>query len=303
VELWEVVRKAKSMWLGTMYKVHHDINRVAEEAAKVGSKEGVEAGRRTLVEGLRHLFEEREQEAFNADRREEALAIAVASHLLLGIVNSPREWLSLLVGDGVIDVAAGRWASQPNTPRWLRQSFASWPCGLARIKRKLRVKENGVAVFASAKDMAKVLRALLVSDVLEYGTALAKSWSGLAGPNAPRLILLLALAQLLGVVEGKWAVELWLAHKVATTPTPLEVFKVLEDLFTRLKGVDKVEWSERGVSVYFRLQGVEGVSRAVTLRLYTNLATSTSTANRVVGLRRRGSLAWWQMSCARQWSS
>jgi len=56
----------------------------------VGRREGVEAGRGALSEGLRRLFEEKEREALNAGRREEALAIAVAGRLTLGIPNSQR---------------------------------------------------------------------------------------------------------------------------------------------------------------------------------------------------------------------
>jgi len=49
----------------------------------------------------------------------------------------------------------------------------------------------------------------------------------------------LALAQLLGVVEGRWAVELWLAHKAATTLAKPEATKALEGLLTRVESVDR----------------------------------------------------------------
>jgi len=109
--------------------------------------------------------------------------------------------------------------------------------------------------------------------VLEYATSLARSWSGLAGSDAPKLISLLALAQLLGVVEGRWAVELWLAHNAATKPVEPEVAEVLEGLFARVEGVSEVEWGERGINIYFKVKGLEGVERATTLRLYTDFAS------------------------------
>jgi len=58
-KLKDVVGEAKSMWLETMRKLSADIKRVADEAAKVGKREGAEAGRKALVEGLKRLFEER----------------------------------------------------------------------------------------------------------------------------------------------------------------------------------------------------------------------------------------------------
>ena len=96
----EVMNDAKDMWRETVRKLYENIKSVAE----VGRGEGVEAGRRALVEGLRRLFEERERETLNAGRNEEALAIAVTSRLMLGIVNSQWEWFSLLAGDGVVDL-------------------------------------------------------------------------------------------------------------------------------------------------------------------------------------------------------
>jgi len=266
-ELKDVVDKAKGMWLEVMRKLSEDIKRVAEEAAKVGKREGVEAGRRALVEGLRHLFEEKEREALNVGRSDEALAIAVAGRLMVGVVNSPVEWFSLLVGDGVVDIAhktfgfSAKYTEVAETVLYLLNVWAR------AYGTEIRAEE-GKAMFASSKDAARVLKALLTSEALKYATALVKSWSGLAGSDAPKVISLLALAQLLGVVEGKWAVELWLAHKVATTP---KVAKALSGLFSRVESVDKVYWAERGVNLYFKLGYVEGAERAVTLRLHTDL--------------------------------
>jgi len=108
--------------------------------------------------------------------------------------------------------------------------------------------------------------------VLEYATALAMSWNGLAGSHAPNVVSLLALAQLLGVVEGKWAVELWLAHKAATTPVEPEAAEIIGRFFARVEGVGEVDWAERDVNLYFRLRSLEDVEQTVTLRLYTDFA-------------------------------
>jgi len=82
-------------------------------------------------------------------------------------------------------------------------------------------------VYSSADDIVKVLGAIFKGEVLKYAESSARSWSGLAGSHTPKVISLLALAQLLGVVEGKWAVELWLAHKAATTLAEPEVAQAL----------------------------------------------------------------------------
>jgi len=266
-DLWFVADKAKGMWLEVMHKLSADIKRIADEAAEVGKREGVEAGRKALVEGLRRLFEEKERAALNAGRGEEALAIAVAGRLTLGIVNSQWEWFSLLVGDGVVDIAHktfGFSAKYTEVAEAVLHLLNVWA---GAYGTKIRAEE-GKAMFASSKDAAGVLKALLTSEALEYATALVKSWSGLAGSDVPKLISLLALAQLLGVVEGKWAVELWLVHKATTTP---KVAKALSGLFSRVESVDKVYWAERGVNLYFKLGYVEGAERAVTLRLHTDL--------------------------------
>jgi len=268
-DLWEVVDKAKGMWLETMRKLYNDVKRVADEAAEVGKMRGVEAGRRALVEGLRRLFEEKEREALNAGRSDEALAIAVAGRLTLGIVNSQKEWLSLLVGDGVVNIGGktlGFSAKYTEVAEAVLRLLAVWA---GTYGARTRMIGKGAVVYASVEDAAKVFRALFAGDVLEYATALANSWSGLAGSHAPKLISLLALAQLLGVVEGKW-VELWLAYKAATATTPQEVTQVLDKLFARVEVVDKVEWTEGVVNVYFKLRGLKGAEGAVTLRLYTD---------------------------------
>jgi len=127
-----------------------------------------------------------------------------------------------------------------------------------------------VAVYTSSKDAAKVLKVILAGEVLEHVASLARSWSGLAGSDAPKYVTLLALAQLLGVVERRWAVELWLAHKASTTSLKPEAAKALEDFLAKVEGVDKVKWAERGVNLYFKLRNVEAVSQAATLRLYTD---------------------------------
>lgn len=48
------------------------------------------------------------------------------------------------------------------------------------------------------------------------------------------------------------------------------VAEALDRFFARVEGVDKVEWTERGVNLYFKLRDVEAVSRVATLRLYTD---------------------------------
>jgi len=289
---WEMVaKKVKGMWLEAMRKLSAYIKRVADEVAEVGKKEGVETGRRALVEGLRRLFEEREREALNAGRRDEALTIAVAGRLLLDIVNGQWEWLSLLVGDGTVDIGGktlgftAKYAKVADTVLHLLKVWAG------AYEAEIRVKERA-AMYSSAEDAAKVLRALLTGDVLGHAISLAKSWSGLAGSNAPKLISLLALAQLLGVVEDKWAVELWLAHKAATTLTPPDAAKALEGLLARVESVDKAKWEEGGINVYFRLRGVESNSRAAVFRLHTDFVNfylycdlcSEATAERVLGV-------------------
>jgi len=289
-DLWFVADKAKGMWLEVMHKLSADIKRIADEAAEVGKREGVEAGRKALVEGLRRLFEEKERAALNAGRGEEALAIAVAGRLTLGIVNSQREWFSLLVGDGAVDIGGktfGFSAKYTEVAEAVLRLLAVWA---GAYRAEIRVEERR-AMFASSKDAAKVLRSVLKGDVLEYATALAKSWSGLAGADAPKLISLLALAQLLGVVEGRWAVELWLAHKAATTLAKPEATKALEGFLARVEGVEEMRWTEGGVSLYFKLRDVEGASWTATLRLYTNFVHfllycetySGTTARRVLG--------------------
>jgi len=192
---------------------------------------------------------------------------------MLGIVNSTREWLSLLAGDGVVNFVhktLGFSAKYAEVAEAALRLLAVWA---GAYGAGIRVKEREhKAEYASSKDAARVLNALLTGEVLERAMTLARSWSGLAGSDAPKVISLLALAQLLGVVEGKWAVELWLAHKAATTPTPPEVAKALESLFAKVEGMDKVEWEERGVNVYFKVRSLEDVSRTITLRLYTDFA-------------------------------
>jgi len=271
VERDEAVKKAKGMWLEVMRKLSADIIQVAEEAAEVGKRgKNVEAGRKVLVEGLRRLFEKKEREALSAGRSEEALAIAVTSRLTLGIVNSPMEWFLLLVGDGVVDIAhktLGFSAKYVEVAETVLRLLAVWA---GAYGAEIRTEEYR-AVYSSAEDAAKVLRALLTGEVLEYATSLARSWIGLAGADAPKLISLLALAQLLGVVEGRWAVELLLAHKAATTLVKPEVAKALEGLLSRLEDVEKVEWTERGVNIYFKVRNVpEGAEWAAMLRLHTD---------------------------------
>jgi len=274
--LWFIVDKAREMWRETVRKLHNDIKRVADEAAEVGRREGVEAGRRVLVEGLRHLFEEREQEALGAGRLDDALAIAVAGRLMVGIVYSPREWFSLLAGDGVVDIGGktlGFSAKYAEVAEAVLRLLAVW-AGAYEAEIRVKKREN-FARYASSEDAAKVLGAVLKGDVLEYAMSLAKSWIGLAGSDAPKVISLLALAQLLGVVEGKWAVELWLAHKAATAPVEPEVAEVLDRFFARVESVDRGSGTggngeEVGVNLSFKVRGLEGVSRAVTLRLYTD---------------------------------
>jgi len=92
-----------------------------------------------------------------------------------------------------------------------------------------------------------------------------RSWNGLAGSDTPRLISLMALAQLLDVVEYRWVAELWLAHKAATTPTPPEVAEALDSSSPEWR-----EWTEKGVNLYVKLRDVETASRVATLRLYTD---------------------------------
>jgi len=266
--LWFIVGKAREMWRETVRKLYNDIKRIADESAEVGRREGVEAGRRTLVEGLRRLFEEGEREALNAGRGEEALTVAVAGRLTLGIVNSQWGWFSLLVGDGAVDIGSktfGFSAKYTEVAEAVLRLLAVWAGAYGARTRVIGVR---AAVYSSSEDATRVLGAVLTGEVLKYATALAKSWSGLAGSNAPKLISLLALAQLLGVAKGRWAVELWLAHKAATTLVEPEAAKALEGLFARVEGVDKVEWEERGVNIYFRLRDMEETM----FRLYTNFA-------------------------------
>jgi len=270
--LWEVMKKAREMWREAVRKLYNDIKRVAEETAEVGRGEDVEAGRRALVEGLRRLFEAREREALNAGRLDDALAIAVAGRLMVDIVNSPREWFSLLAGDGVVDIAnktLGFSAKYGEVAEAVLRLLAVWA---GAYGAEIRVINEQEAVYASSKDAARVLGAVFKGEVLDRAIVLAKSWSGLAGSHAPKVVSLLALAQLLDVVEGEWAVELWLAHKAATTPTPPEVAQALNSFLARVEGVDKVKWGERGVNIYFKIRGLEGVEQAVVLRLYTNFA-------------------------------
>jgi len=194
----------------------------------------------------------------------------VAGRLLLGIVNSQREWLSLLVGDGVVDIAhktLGFSAKYAKVAETVLRLLAVWAGVYGARTRVIGERE---AVHSSAEDAARVLGAVLKGEVLKYAESLAMSWSGLAGSDAPKLISLLALAQLLDVVEGRWAVELWLAHKAATTPVEPEVAQVLDKLFARVESIDEVKWEERGVNIYFKARGVEGAERAVTLKLYTD---------------------------------
>jgi len=271
VRLWELLRKAKGMAVDAIAKLSKDIDRVAEEAARVGRGKGVEAGRRALFEGLERLFEEKEREALGVGRQGEALALAVAGRLLLKAAESPMGWLSLLVGDGVVDVARKRlgFSAKPaEVAEAVLRLLAVWAGAYgAEIRTE---EEKGMAVYAGVEDAARVLGAVLKGDVLKRAESLAMSWSGLAGADAPKLISLLSLAQLLGVVEGKWAVELWLAHKAATATTPPEVAQVLDMFFARVESVNKVKWEGKGVNVYFNVRGLEGVERAVTLRLYTD---------------------------------
>jgi len=268
--LWDVVDKAKDMWLETMRKLYKDIKRVADEAAKVGKRD-VEAGRRALVEGLRRLFEEKERKALSAGRLDDALAIAVTGRLTVGIVNSPWEWLSLLAGGGVVDVAnktLGFSAKYGEVAEAVLRLLAVW-AGVygAEIRRGKQI-----AMLASPDDTTEVLRALLKGDVLKYAESLAKSWNGFAGLEAPKLISLLALAQLLGVVEGKWAVEFWLAHKAVVTLVEPEVAQVLDRLFARVEEVGEVKWEEEGVSLSFKVRDVRSAEQVVTLRLHTDFA-------------------------------
>jgi len=292
VELRYIVEKAKGMWLKAMYKLRDDIKRVADKATEVGRREGVKAGRKALVEGLRRLFEEKEREALSTGRSEEALAIAVAGRLMLDIVNSPREWLLLLAGDGVVDIAhktLGFSAKYAEVAEAVLRLLAVW-AGVYGAEIRIE-KEESVAVYANVEDATRVLKALLAGDMLEYVASLTKSWSGLAGSNAPKLISLLALAQLLGVVEGKWAMKLWLVHKAATTPTPPEVAKALDGFLSKVEGVEGEKWAEGGVNLYFRVRGVESSERAVVLRLYTDFthfyfyceSYSGTSARRVLG--------------------
>jgi len=48
--------------------------------------------------------------------------------------------------------------------------------------------------------------------------------------------------------------------------------QVFDGLLARIIGIDEVKWKERGVSLSFKVRGAEDVSRAVTLRLYTDFA-------------------------------
>jgi len=290
-KLWEVVDKAKGMWLETTHKLSTDIKRVADEVAEVEKREGVEVGRRVLVEGLRRLFEEKEREALNAGRLDDALAIAVASRLMVGVVNSQWDWFSLLVGDGVVDFAhktLGFSAKYTEVAEAVLRLLAVWA---GAYGARTRMIGKGAVVYASSEDAAKVLRTVLRGDVLEYATALAKSWNGFAGSDAPKVISLLALAQLLGVVEGKW-VELWLAHKAATMLVKPEVAKALEGLLIRIEGVDKERWARRGINLYFKLRGVEGAEQIAVFKLYTDfrhfllycdLCSDEATTTRVLG--------------------
>jgi len=205
VRLWELLRKAKGMAVDAIAKLSKGIDRVAEEAARAGREGGAEVGRRALLESLKRLFEEKEREAFNAGRRGEALAVAVAGRLLLKAVESPMGWLSLLVGDGVVDVARKRlgFSAKPAEVAVAVLSLLAVWAGAYGAKVKVR---GNMAEYTSVSDVEKVLRAVLVGEALEFASSLVKSWNGLAGSHAPKLVSLLALAQLLGVVEGKWAV-------------------------------------------------------------------------------------------------
>jgi len=233
----------------------------------------VEAGRRALVKGLEDLFKKKEREALNAGCLDDALAIAVAGRLLLGIVNSRWEWFSLLAGDGVVDIpnkTFGFSAKYAEVAEVVLRLLAVWA---GAYGAEIRVeKEKGKAMFAHVEDAAKVLEAVLKGEVLEYATSLARSWNGLAGSNAPKVVSLLALAQLLGVVKEEWAVELWLAHKAAATPVEPEVAQALDKLFARVEGVGEVKWGKGSVSLSFKVRGLEGVSHTVTLKLNTNFA-------------------------------
>jgi len=288
--LEKVVREAKVMWLETMRKLGADIIQVANKAEEVGKRDGVEEGRKALVEGLKHLFEEKEREALNVGRSDDALAIAVAGRLMVGIVNSQKEWLSLLVGDGVMEIGGktlGFSAKYAEVAEAVLRLLAVWA---GAYGAEIRAKKHET-VYTSAEDAAKVLKAIFTGEVLEYATSLAKSWSGLASSHAPKLISLLALAQLLGVVKGKWAVELWLAHKAIATSVKPEAAKALDRLLARVEGVCKEEWTEGGVSLYFNLGGMESAERVATFRLYTDFRNfylychtcSETSARRVLG--------------------
>jgi len=267
VRLRDLLDKAKGMAVDAIAKLSKDIDRVVEEAARVGREEGVGASRRALVEGLRRLFEGKEREAFNAGRRGEALAVAVAGRLLLKAVESPMGWLSLLVGDGVVDMARKRlgFSAKPaEVAEAVLRLLAVW-AGAYGAKVKVR---GNMAEYTNVSDVEEVLRAVLVGKALEFASSLVKSWNGLAGSHAPKLVSLLTLAQLLGVVEGKWAVELWLAHRAAVASTPL----AMAELFKRVVRVEKVKWMERSVEVYFKLwDALRGASRAIEFRLKTDL--------------------------------
>jgi len=92
-------------------------------------------------------------------------------------------------------------------------------------------------------------------------------------------------------LRGRWAVELWLAHKAAATPVEPEVAQVLDKLFARVEDVGEVEWGKGSVNISFKVRGVEGVSHTVALKLYTDFrnfylycdSCSETSAKRVLG--------------------
>jgi len=273
VRLWELLRKAKGFTMDAIAKLSKDIDRVVEEAARAGREGGVGAGRRALFEGLERLFEEKEREALEVGGQVEALALAVAGRLLLKAVESPMGWLSLLVGDGVVDVARKRlgFSAKPaEVAVAMLRLLATW-AGAYGAKTRVR---KGMAEYTRAEDVEKVLKAVLTGETLEFAQSLARSWNGLAGSHAPKLVSLLALAQLLGVVEGKWVVELWLAHKAATTSMSPKVATALEKTLDRVEEVVKVKWMERSAEVYFkwRNSAIEGATHVAVLRLRTDFA-------------------------------
>lgn len=156
-----------------------------------------------------------------------------------------------MASDGAVDIGGktpGFSAKYAEVAEAVLHLLATWAgaCGAG-----IRAEEH-TAVIASSEDATRVLKATLAGEVPEHAVSLARSWRRPASSHEPKLTSLLAPAQLLGIVEDKWAVELWLAHKAATTLAKPEAAKALDGLLARVESVDRgkgIDEEERGLSL------------------------------------------------------